>query len=99
MQCIVSCCLRFAAVLVIAREGIVVAKNETTTVEVAAIIGIAAEESATTAWQDQSAEKHLDYSNQLSLVLLLQSAENFNFVAATSSSVVIIEVSCSTFIV
>lgn len=105
MQCIVSCCLRFAAVLVIAREGIVVAKNaivvaknETTTVEVAAIIVIAAKESATTAWQDQSAE-HLDYSNLLSLVLLSQSAENFNFVATTSSSVVITEVSCSTFIV
>ena len=70
MQCIVSCCLRFVAVLAIAREGIVVAKNETTTVEVAAIIGIAAEESSTTAWRDQSAEKHLNYSNLLGLVLL-----------------------------
>ena len=63
MQCIISCYLRSVAVSVIAREGIAIAMNEITTAEGAAIIGIATEESATTARQDQFTEQHLDYSN------------------------------------
>ena len=73
--------------------------NEITTAEGAAIIGIAAEESATTARQDQSTEQHLDYSNLLDQVLLVRFVGSFKFVTAASSSVVITEVSCSAFIV